>query len=112
MRAGCGQVHTESAWRSRTPQALAFLLDVREEPNGVQRAETPPRLQGDPRGVLTVPTLRQHAYRLETAAVVTGFWQSASTSAVEQLPWGTTTLTNAVSPMATLYLRAVSEPRP
>ena len=112
MRAGCGQVHTESAWRSRTPQALAFLLDVREEPNGVQRVETPPVVQGSPLGALTVPTLRQHAYRLESAADLAGAWQSTVTSAVEQLPWGTTALTNPVSPVASLFLRAVAEPRP
>ena len=112
MRAGCGHVHNEAAWRERTPQALAFLLDVREEPNGVLRGETPPVLQGSPLGVLTLPTLRQHAYRLESAAALTGVWQSAVTSAVEQLPWGTAALTNPVSPVASLFLRAVAEPRP
>ncbi len=112
MRAGCGHVHNEAAWRERTPQALAFLLDVREEPNGVLSVAAPPVLQGSPLGALTLPTLRQHVYRLEGATDLAGAWQSTATSAVEQLPWGSTALTNPVASVAQLYLRAVAEPRP
>lgn len=112
MRAGCGHVHNEAAWRERTPQALAFLLDVREEPNGVLSVAAPPVLQGSPLGALTVPTLRQYVYRLEGATDLAGAWQSTATSAVEQLPWGSTALTNPVASVAQLYLRAAAEPRP
>ena len=113
MRIGCGAGHNELAWRERTPGALAFLLDAREEPSAVLAAEHPAVLGGTPNGALTVPTLRHHAYRLEsTSNLVAPAWTALSTSAVERLPWGETSLTSPPPSAGAVLLRAVAEPRP
>jgi hypothetical protein len=112
MRAGCGHYHNEAAWKSRLPGALAFLLDVREEPNAVLISQVPPVVQGSPTGTLSVASVRQHAYHLESASDLVGSWQASTTSAVEQLPWGVFDLTHTVPSGTSLFVRAVAEPRP
>ncbi len=112
MRAGCGHYHNEAAWKSRLPGALAFLLDVREEPNAVLILQVPPVVQGSPTGTLSVASVRQHAYHLESASDLAGSWQASTTSAVEQLPWGVFELTHTVPSGTSLFVRAVAEPRP
>lgn len=113
MRIGCGHQHNEEAWRARLPGAMAFLLDAREEPPLVLSGLNPPRVDGSPMGVLNVPTLRRHAYRLEaTSNLVAPDWQPLGTSAVETLPWGQTALTSPPPSGAVSILRAIAEPRP
>jgi predicted alpha/beta superfamily hydrolase len=112
MRIGCGHQHNEAAWSARLPGALSFLLDVRDEPSPLLAAVHPPPLAGSPTGVLTVPTLRRHAYRLETASSLVGpAWIAVSTSAVETLPWGETALTSP-PPAAAVVMRVAAESRP
>lgn len=113
MRIGCGHQHNETAWRARLPEALTFLLDVRDEPAPLLLDQQRPVLSGSPTGVLTVPTLRHHAYRLEsTSNLVAPAWTALSTSAVERLPWGQTSLTSPPPSAGAVLLRAVAEPRP
>jgi predicted alpha/beta superfamily hydrolase len=111
-RAGCGAVHNELAWRARTPGALAFLLDVREEPSSILAAEEPPRIAGIPTGTVSTATLRQQEIRFErTTTLASPSWQPLATSAVERLPWGTASFTPTPSTPAA-YMRAVAVPRP
>lgn len=113
MRVGCGAGHNELAWRARVPGALAFLLDVREEPSPVLAGLHPPSLEGVPNGVVQAPALRRHAYRLETTSnLAQPAWQPVATSAVEQLPWGRVSFTNPPPDGDMRALRAVAEPRP
>ena len=111
-RVGCGAVHNELAWRARVPQALAFLLDVRDEPAELLAAETPPRLAGEGASALAVPTLRGQAIRFELAdALVAPLWRPVATSAVERLPWGLAEYFHS-TPGTSVYLRAVAVPMP
>lgn len=113
MRVGCGAGHNELAWRARVPGALAFLLDVREEPSPVLAGLHPASLEGVPNGVVQAPALRRHAYRLETTSnLAQPAWQPVATSAVEQLPWGRISFTNPPPDGDMRALRAVAEPRP
>jgi predicted alpha/beta superfamily hydrolase len=41
MRIGCGQGHNEAAWKARLPEALRFLLNVRDEPNHLAGCHQP-----------------------------------------------------------------------
>lgn len=113
MRIGCGHQHNEDAWRERLPAALAFLLDVRDEPSPLLAATHPVPLGGSPTGILNVPTLRRHAYRLETASNLAEIaWTAISISAVETLPWGETALTSPPPAEGVRILRTVAVPRP
>lgn len=110
-RQGCGQGHNEAAWRSRLPGALAFLLDVREEPSPLLGSVAPPRITGVPTGIVSTSVLRQQSIRFERASGLDAAWQPVTTTAVEQLPWGVASFTNAPS-AETEFLRAVAVPRP
>ena len=97
---------------ARVPQALAFLLDVRDEPAELLAAETPPRLAGEGASALAVPTLRGQAIRFELAdALVAPLWRPVATSAVERLPWGSAEYFHS-TPGTSVYLRAVAVPMP
>jgi predicted alpha/beta superfamily hydrolase len=111
-RVGCGAAHNELAWRARVPQALAFLLDVRDEFSAILAGEAPPRLGEPAPGTVATPALRGQAIRLEQANSVTNgaAWQPVATSAVEHLPWGATAFTNNAGDTA--FLRAVAVPAP
>jgi predicted alpha/beta superfamily hydrolase len=111
-RVGCGAVHNELAWRARVPWALAFLLDVRDEPSAVLAAEVPPRLAGSPTGAVSTAVLRGQAIRLERATSMEApFSQRLATSAVERLPWGVAAFTNPPA-IPAAYFRAVAVPSP
>jgi predicted alpha/beta superfamily hydrolase len=111
-QAGCEATHNELAWRARVPGALAFLLDVREEPQTILASEIPPRLAGIPTGTVSTATLRQQIIRFDwTTSMDPPDWQPLATSAVERLPWGTTTFTSTPAASAA-YLRAVAIPMP
>ena len=111
-RVGCGAVHNELAWRTRTPEALAFLLDVRDEPASVLAAVVPPRMTGNPTGAVSTAVLRGHSVRFDrSASLEFPAWQPLATSAVERLPWGAAGFTNA-APGPAGYLRTVAVPMP
>ena len=111
-RTGCGAVHNELAWRERTPQALAFLLDVRDEPNAVLARDNPPQLAPAASGGLATPVLRGQSIRFERAEAVTNGvpWHPVATTDVERLPWGTGGITNTAP--GTAFLRAVAVTTP
>ena len=111
-RTGCGAVHNELAWRERTPQALAFLLDVRDEPNAVLARDNPPQLAPAASGGLATPVLRGQSIRFERAEAVTNGvpWHPVATTDVERLPWGTGGITN--TDPGTAFLRAVAVTTP
>ncbi len=111
-RVGCGAVHNELAWRARVPWALAFLLDVREEPAALLAEEVPPRLAGNPAGGVAATALRGQAIRFERVdSMEATNWAPVATSSVERLPWGLAGYTND-SGGAASYLRAVAVPVP
>lgn len=111
-RVGCGAVHNELAWRARTPGALAFLLDVRDEPSQLLAGEVPPQLAGSASAAVSATVLRQQAVRFEQSVSMTDpAWQPLATSAVERLPWGTASFTNHTS-NGTAFLRAVAVSEP
>ena len=111
-RVGCGAPHNELSWRARLPQALAFLLDVRDEPNRVLAGETSPRLGLLAPTAVSATTLRGQAIRFEGAGVLTNGagWLPLATSTVERLPWGQTAYTNTSG--ATVFIRAAAVPVP
>lgn len=111
-RVGCGAVHNELAWRARTPGALAFLLDVRDEPASILAAEVPPRMQGSPTGAISTAILRGQAIRFDRSpALDSPAWQPLATSAVERLPWSVAGFTNSAAG-TNVYLRAIALPMP
>lgn len=113
FRVGCGAAHHELAWRARTPAALAFLLDVRDEPSPLLAERHPAVLDGLPTGVLQATTLRRYAFRLEgTSNLAEPSWQVYATSRVEALPWGRVSFTSPAPSESVRVLRAVAEPRP
>ena len=111
-RAGCGAVHNELAWRERVPWALAFLLDVREEPSPLLAEVERPRLDVLDGGRVEATRLRGHAIRFERSESVANgsLWRAENTSGVERLPWGTAGFTNSAGERG--FVRAVAVPTP
>ena len=110
MRIGCGHAHTESAWRARLPDAVRFLLDVRDDPNRLAQETWPTRLASvGTTGPGAFPTLRQFSYQLETSNNFTQ-WNAVGASVLETNPWSSLTLTGA--PADAIAWRVVAQPVP
>jgi predicted alpha/beta superfamily hydrolase len=85
---GCGHDHNEWAWSQRLPFIYRFLLDVREEPNGLLRHDI--SLDG---GELRVPVFRGGAYAIEHSPGLTNGWSGLTNWPRETRPWAVRTWT-------------------
>ena len=114
MRIGCGHQHTERDWRARLPEALRFLLAVRDEPNTLAQQTWPHAITGwTAFGVASFDTQQHFRYRLQRAVtdLAGGSWTDVVVSATEDKPWNAMSLTNGISQQAQ-YLRVVADPVP
>ena len=85
---GCGHDHNESAWAARLPYIYRFLLDVREEPNGLLCPEL--GLAGHS---LAFPAYGGTAYTVERSEGLTNGWIPTTNWARETKPWMNRTVT-------------------
>jgi predicted alpha/beta superfamily hydrolase len=81
---GCGQDHNEAAWASRLPEIYRFLLDVREELNGLLPLAI--KVSG-PVGEVKFPVYKGTAYAIESTGVPTNSWGPFTNWARETKPW-------------------------
>ena len=110
MRIGCGHTHTESSWRARLPDAVRFLLDVRDDANLLAQDTWPPRLATvNPQGPGAFSTQRQFAYQLQATSDFTQ-WNPVGASVLETQAWSSVALTGTAA--SAVAWRVVAQPSP
>ena len=87
---GCGHDHNEAAWSERLPHVFRFLLDVREEPNGL----LPHAIAASgSAGNVSFPVYGGTSYAVEHADSLTNGWGTEVTNwARESQPWSNRTV--------------------
>ncbi len=113
MSIGCGHAHNEYAWRTRLPDAFRFLLNVRDDPNTIALDNLPPSLGSVTiAGPGTFPTLQQNSYQLQVCNnLIQQAWTNDGSSVLETRPWGTLSVTSAVTTNLALW-RIAAQPAP
>lgn len=115
MRAGCGHVHNEAAWRERLPTALRFLLPARDEPNELALTAHPPRLAAlASGGEVDFAALQQVRYHLDALAGPpdSPAWSLRATRATESAPWAAARITGGPPAGVQATWRLRGEPVP
>jgi predicted alpha/beta superfamily hydrolase len=114
LRIGCGHVHNEAAWRARLPDAVRFLLNVRDEPNLLALEQHPPRLTSlGAAGASAFTTYQHMLYQWQRSSLDPAgpAWTDEGIAQREAKPWGHMVVTGSLA-TAMGFWRVLAQPAP
>lgn len=115
VRAGIGHSHNEAAWAARAPEAFAWLLSTRDEPNYLATLEAPPDLtmvsSNATQMTVQFTALKGVPYQLQgTVSLASPAWSTVQTNTFEQSMWQRSSISHPLDSGDARFFRLYTAP--